>query len=115
MSMEREARRAIASLQQAANEYAAKVYAEMELEARRPAKKAEAVARIMASGDNPLTNRPHSASSAEAIVETDHGYAAHLAETRDVVLAKNLAYTTLTTERLNAELAIALCREAVTA
>ncbi len=104
------ARTAITDCQTAGTDYAAAVHREMILEHERPGRKAAAIRRIMASGDNPLTAKPHSASSAEAVAETDHEYAAHLAELRDVVLQKQLAWSNLTVARLNAELAIALVR-----
>lgn len=109
------ARAAITDCQTAGTDYAAAVHREMTLEHERPAKKAAAIRRIMASGDNPLTQKPHSASSAESIAETDHEYAAHLWELRDVVLQKQLAWSNATVARLNAELAIALVRQEVAA
>ena len=42
----------------------------------------------MAAGPNELTGKPHSASSAEAIVEADAQYAAYLSQQRDAVIAK---------------------------
>ena len=47
------------------------------LELERPAVKLGAIQAIMASGPNPLNDKPHSASSAEAIVETDATYRAY--------------------------------------
>ena len=61
---------------------------EMALEAGRAAEKAAAIRRIIDGGPNGLTQKPHSASSAEAIVETDEQYAAYLAQQRDAVIAK---------------------------
>lgn len=61
---------------------------EMELEAGRALAKAAAIRRIMDGEPNALTSKPHSASSAEAIVEADPQYAAYLAEQRDAVIAK---------------------------
>lgn len=114
MDTERLARVAIDEVRASGNEYANLVHREMALEHERAGRKAEAVARIMASGDNPLTHKPHSASSAEAVAETDHAYAAHLAEIREVVLAKNLAFSRLTVAKLEAQLAIALAQEGAT-
>ena len=61
---------------------------EMELEAGRALEKASAIRRLMDGEPNALTGRPHSASSAEAIVEADAQYAAYLAHQRDAVIAK---------------------------
>jgi hypothetical protein len=49
---------------------------ELRLEDGRAAAKQEAISRLM-QGPNPLTGKAHSASSAEAVVETDAQYAAY--------------------------------------
>jgi hypothetical protein len=61
---------------------------EMTLEDTRAHVKFAAIERIMKSGDNPLTGKPHSASSAEAVVNLDEEYAAHLTQQRDAVARK---------------------------
>lgn len=61
---------------------------EMTLEDMRAGVKIDAIERIMKSGDNPLTGKPHSASSAEAVVSQDAAYAAHLTQLRDAVARK---------------------------
>lgn len=61
---------------------------EMTLEDMRANIKFAAIDRIMKSGDNPLTGKPHSASSAEAIVNLDPEYAAYLTQIRDAVARK---------------------------
>ena len=61
---------------------------EMTLEDLRANQKFAAIERIMKSGDNPLTGKPHSASSAEAIVNLDPEYSAYLAQLRDSVARK---------------------------
>lgn len=61
---------------------------EMTLEDLRANIKFAAIERIMHSGDNPLTGKPHSASSAEAIVNLDPEYAAYLTQLRDAVARK---------------------------
>lgn len=95
-------------------ESAAKVLAdavkhEMELEAQRHVVKLAAVTRIMTSGDNPLTGKPHSFSSAEAIVETDQQYASHLEQLRNAtyerILARGGYDSALAQARLTAEVA----------
>lgn len=56
---------------------------EMALEDNRHNVKMAAVTRIMQSGDNPLTNKPHSFSSAEALVNSDAEYAEYLGRIRE--------------------------------
>lgn len=67
---------------------------EMELEDGRHVVKMAAVTRIMQSGDNPLTGKPHSFSSAEALVNSDSAYSAYLGELRqaafDRIVARSL-------------------------
>jgi len=79
-------------IEQAAVSLAAAVTHEMEMEDTRHVVKLNAIEYIMGSGDNKLTGKPHSFSSAEAVVHTDDGYAAHLAKlrnaARDRILAK---------------------------
>jgi hypothetical protein len=70
------------------NALAEAVTAEMALEDNRHNVKMAAITRIMQSGDNALTGKPHSFSSAEAAVNTDSEYAAHLARQRDAVGAR---------------------------
>jgi hypothetical protein len=65
--------------------------AEMRLEDNRIAVKLAAIERIMASGDNSLTGKPHSYSSAESIVTTDMQYQDYLAEMRNAVRARIIA------------------------
>jgi len=64
------------------DELATAVRAEMTLEDNRHTIKMEAISRIMQSGDNPMTGKPHSFSSAEANVNSDASYALHLASLR---------------------------------
>ncbi len=57
----------------AAEDLARATTVEMLTELYRPAEKAAAIQRLMQT-TNPLTGKPHSASSAEAVVETDQEY-----------------------------------------
>lgn len=59
------------------------VQEEMALEDGRHSVKMAAVGRIMQSGDNPLTGKAHSFSSAEAMVNSDNEYAAYLGRVRE--------------------------------
>ncbi len=65
------------------DELATAVKTEMTLEDNRHSAKMLAVSRIMKSGDNPMTGKPHSFSSAEAMVNSDPDYARHLEQLRD--------------------------------
>jgi hypothetical protein len=56
---------------------------EMRLEDERATVKFAAIERIMKSGDNPLTGKPHSFSSAEAQVHTDVDYSEYLGLVRE--------------------------------
>jgi hypothetical protein len=64
---------------------------EMDLENRRHTVKLGAIDRIMKSGDNPLTGKAHSYSSAEALVTTDQQYAEYLDEIANAVRVKIIA------------------------
>lgn len=95
-------------------EHAGALYAdlagqEMDLEAQRPIEKDHAIRRLMQT-TNELTEKPHSASSAEKIVETDEAYFAALRVQRETVVQKNHAFTRMQAAKLRAEMAIALLR-----
>lgn len=78
-------------IMQAATELADAVSKEMALEDNRHNVKLGAIERIMASGDNKLTGKPHSFSSAEAAVSTDGTYADYLEQLRSATRARILA------------------------
>jgi hypothetical protein len=80
-----------AAIEAKAEVFADAVVREMELEDTRHHVKIAAIERIMKSGDNPMTGKPHSFSSAEALVNTDAEYAAHLEKQRDAARARILA------------------------
>lgn len=82
----------------AAQRYRECVSMEMLLEDTRPLVKYEAVSRIMGT-PNTLTGKPHSASSAEAIVETDAEYWALLTKKRETVAHKLGAHAALEVAR----------------
>lgn len=65
--------------------------AEQRLEDERITYKLAAIDRIMSRGDNPLTGKPHSYSSAEAVVNTDEEYQAYLAKIRAAVRDRIIA------------------------
>lgn len=93
----------------AGQEHATLCGREMELEADRAGKKLDAIRRIMAT-ENLLTGRSHSASSAEAVVETDLQYRAYLSLQSEVVVLKNHAFTLARAADLRAQLAVARFR-----
>jgi tRNA G37 N-methylase Trm5 len=88
----------LAAYASAAEQYRTLVAAEMLLEDTRPLVKYEAIGRIMGT-PNTVTNKPHSASSAEAIVETDAEYWAVLAKKRQAVVDKLHAHASLEAAR----------------
>ena len=73
------------AIRTAAKNYADAVAHEMMLDNERHTIKLAAITRIMGSGDNPLTGKPHSFSSAEAVVHTDSDYMSHLEKIREAV------------------------------
>jgi hypothetical protein len=101
----------IADYESAREAYTMAVKGEMLLLAEKPGKKATAIARLMTepnpSGKNGAL---HSATSAEAIAETDRDYAAHLLNLRTQVAVKLRAETTAEAAWLRASLAITLTK-----
>jgi hypothetical protein len=82
------------------------VMAEQSLEDNRINTKLAAIDRIMARGDNSFTGKPHSFSSAEAIVNTDEDYQAYLERlrlaVRDRIIAKGNYDAAVAAARLGA-------------
>lgn len=87
-------------------ELAVAVASETNLENSRHGVKLAAIERIMKSGDNPFTGKPHSFSSAEAVVATDLVYAQHLED-----LAKAQYNRILARAKYDAALAAARLQE----
>lgn len=81
----------VTQITKTAEHYGQMVENEMSLEDGRIKVKMEAIQRIMQSGDNPLTGKPHSFSSAEAIVNTDRDYSDYLAKVREAAVNRILA------------------------
>ncbi len=77
---------AIDALMDRASEHATARAEEMHLEDLRAVRKITAIGRIMQGEPNPLTGKPHSASSAETFVETDEQYAALRKQQRDATM-----------------------------
>lgn len=109
MTTQQDAQQLITKIKEAVEIYAAAVKAEMTLEDNRAQVKMAAVQRIMRAGDNPMTSKPHSYSSAEAIVNTDREYSDYLEKMRNAAVARILARGTydvaLTAARLAAGVA----------
>lgn len=78
----------VKQIEEAYEKYATAAEAEMLLEDGRAEVKNAATQRIMQAGDNPLTGKPHSFSSADAIVNTDAEYAEYLAKVRAATIAR---------------------------
>lgn len=81
----------VAKIEEATKNYAAAVKAEMSFEDNRAQVKMAAVQRIMRAGDNAMTGKPHSYSSAEAIVNTDREYNDYLGKMRDAAVVRIVA------------------------
>ena len=93
----------------AATALADAVRRESEPEDNRISVKMAAVERIMKSGDNPLTGKAHSFSSAEALVNTDNAYSDYLGQCRDAMHARIIARGNYDAALANARLAADLC------
>ena len=111
MSPVDQANAAIDALLAAADRVGKACVNEMELEDGRPAQKSAAVRRLMGT-DNPETSKPHSASSAEKIVETDAEYAAYRRTQYSAVVEKARAYGERDAALLRAKLTVALATQA---
>jgi hypothetical protein len=81
----------ISTIEQAAARLADAVVAETALEDARITAKLAAIDRIMAAGDNTFTGKPHSFSSAEAIVNTDDDYQTYLERQRNAMRDRIIA------------------------
>jgi hypothetical protein len=81
----------IHDIEASAHNLAEAVAKEQSLEDNRINVKMAAIERIMSSGDNPLTGKPHSFSSAEALVGTDADYQTYLERQREAVKTRILA------------------------
>lgn len=79
------------NIETAAARLADATVAEMALEDSRINAKLAAIDRIMSAGDNQLTGKPHSFSSAEGIVNTDAQYQDYLERQRDAVRQRIIA------------------------
>lgn len=108
---EQEALDAIERVEQLGAEYGEARAAEQRMEDGRPEAKRSATARIMRSGDNILTQKPHSASSAEAIVETDPEYRCYRNIQSDLVVQKEVARGRFEAAILRARLAVTMAGE----
>jgi hypothetical protein len=105
----RAAREAIERAREAGTAFAHATAQECALLRQKAGRKAEAIRRLMADPTgNGLTGRAHSASSAEAVVETDAAYAGFLQQSCTATVGVILARTECVAARLEAQLALAL-------
>lgn len=98
----------LAELDEAGATYATLVGKEMALEDGRHKVKQGAVLRLIQLENPTQPGKNYSATTAESMATADEEYSRYLSAQRDVVVAKNLAYTRLKTLTLQARLAIAL-------
>lgn len=98
---------AIEAIEQAAERLAIATRTEMELEDQRPLMKTLAIRRLMGM-ENPETQKPHSASSAEKLVEADPEYSAHRARQAAAVVETIKARGAYEAQRRRADLAVAM-------
>lgn len=91
----------------AAGQLANAVERESELHSWRGLQKSEAICRLIGT-NNPENDRPHSATSAEKVVESDQVYAAFLATCRESVVARIRAEAEYESAKLAAQLAVKL-------
>lgn len=102
-----DAQAAIAHLEYAAEKRANCVAAVMELEDARPLVKSRCIAAMIGT-ENPETQKPHSASSAEKIVESHPEYAEHRREQIAAEVRKLMAFGEYDAAKLRAQLAVGL-------
>lgn len=81
----------VKDIETAASNLADATNAEMRLEDERIAHKLAAIDRIMSAGENKFTGKPHSFSSAEALVNTDFDYQEYLSRLRAAVRDRIIA------------------------
>lgn len=105
------AEQAIDAIAEAAQHLADAVVTEQQLENERCIAMSAAIERIMAT-TNPLTQKPHSASSAKEIVETDVEYMTYRHAQAAAVRRRICAWSALKAAELRAELEIVLARRA---
>jgi CelD/BcsL family acetyltransferase involved in cellulose biosynthesis len=79
---------------------------EMLGEAGKPVQRRDALLRIVGT-DNPLTGKPHSASSAETVANEEPVFSLYLRACTDAVISRMKAETAVQAARWNVELAIA--------
>lgn len=101
---------AIVALEEAGERKADAVARCIVLEDQRPVIKARCVAEWVGA-ENPINGKPHSASSAEAIIESHPVYAEHRALQRQAEVDKILAFARYDAAKLRATLAVGLAVE----
>ena len=102
-----QAESSIGQIEEAAERVGMAVDAVLDLEERRPLVKSQAIRRLMGT-ENPETQKAHSASSAEKVVELDADYAAHREQQRAAEVEKIRAWAALDAAKLRAQLHVHL-------
>ena len=98
----------IAHVEGAALRLAEAMTTESALEDERALVKVAGIQRLMDLGPNPLTGKPHSVSSAEAIIEQDFRYMEHRVKQRQAVANTILFRAKLKAAELRAQFAVEL-------
>lgn len=99
--------RAINDVDAASNRLGRAIVAEMTLEDARALEKSAAVRRLMGT-PNPETDKPHSASSAEKVVESDEEYMGYRRRQYEAVIETQRAHGAFASAKLRAKLAVGL-------
>lgn len=102
------ANRAVVDVLTAARQLGEAVSTLQRLEDERPIQKSAAIRRLMQQ-ENPETNKPHSASSAEKVVESDAEYLAHRTRQAEAEVAKHEAFGRYEAAKLTARLEAETC------
>jgi hypothetical protein len=101
-------REAIGRVREAGAAYALAIAGEAALLQEKPARKQDAIRRLM-TGENPLIpGKPFTCTAAEAVVETDPAYLNFCRQLTEATCTRELARTELVAARLEAQLALAL-------
>lgn len=102
------ARAAIAVVRQAGAAYAFMIAQEAGLLQDKPARKQDAIRRLMATENPLIPGKPYTCTSAEAVAETDAAYRNFCRQLTTATCERELARTELMAARLEAQLALAV-------
>ncbi len=102
------ARETIHRVRQAGAAYALAIAQEAALLREKPARKQDAIRRLMATENPLIPGKPFTCTAAEAVVETDTAYLAFCRQLTEATCTGEMARTELIAARLEAQLALAL-------